>query len=84
MVKRYIVIVLKKLNNDDIYINAELIETVESVPDTHISLTTGKKLTVKDTVEGVIKKVIEYKKSIHQTIKVVSVNKTNKQPAEDN
>jgi flagellar protein FlbD len=36
-------------------------EFIESTPDTIISLTTGKKLIVKETVEEVIEKIIEFK-----------------------
>jgi flagellar protein FlbD len=36
-------------------------EFIESTPDTIISLTTGKKVIVKETAEEIIEKVIEYK-----------------------
>ena len=38
---------ITKLNDVKITINAELIEVVEEIPDTMITLTTGKKLFVK-------------------------------------
>jgi len=50
-----------RINGIKITINAELIEIVESTPDTIISLTTGKKFLVKDTVEEVIDKVLKYR-----------------------
>ncbi|MGB9682401.1 MAG: flagellar FlbD family protein [bacterium] len=53
-----------RLNNTKFVINAELIETVEATPDTMISLTTGKRFVVKETVEEIMRKVIEYKMSI--------------------
>jgi len=55
---------LLKLNGSDFVLNAELIETVEATPDTVITTTNGKKLVVKDSIEEVIEKVIEYKKKI--------------------
>jgi len=55
---------VKKINGRDLIINAELIEFIEKTPDTIISMTTGKKIIVKDTPEELIKKVIEYRKEI--------------------
>lgn len=55
---------VKKINGRDLIINAELIEFVENTPDTIISMTTGKKIIVKDTSEELIKKVIEYRREI--------------------
>lgn len=40
--------------------NAQLIETIEATPDTVISLTTGRKILVIDTVDEVISKCIAY------------------------
>jgi len=55
---------VKKINGEEIVINAELIENVEARPDTTISLTTGNKIIVQDTVSEVIKKVIEYRRLV--------------------
>jgi len=55
---------VKKINGRDLIINAELIEFIEKTPDTIISMTTGKKIIVKDTSEELIKKVIEYRREI--------------------
>jgi len=59
-------IILHKIGNDkkDILVNAELIETIEEIPDTIIKLTTGKKIIVKEKKEEIIKLVVDYKKSI--------------------
>lgn len=57
---------VKKINGEEIVINAELIETVEARPDTTISLVTGNKIIVKDTVAEVIEKVIEYRRLVNQ------------------
>jgi flagellar protein FlbD len=53
---------LTKLQNSKIVVNAELIEFVESTPDTLITTTTGKKLMVRESVDEVIKMVIAYKR----------------------
>ncbi|KAB2954683.1 flagellar FlbD family protein [Heliorestis acidaminivorans] len=55
-----------QLNQREIVINADLIEIVESTPDTLISLTTGRKLVVKEKVEDVIERVITYRKAYYQ------------------
>lgn len=55
---------LHKLNGSEIVINAELVESIESVPDTKIILTTGNQFIVKETVEEVVHKIIEYKAKI--------------------
>ena len=51
-----------RLNDSELVINAELIEFVEATPDTIISLTTGKKIMVKESTDEVIKRVKAYKK----------------------
>jgi flagellar protein FlbD len=51
-------------NEADIVVNADMIECVERTPDTLISLTTGKKVMVKESVEDVIGKVIAYRRLI--------------------
>ena len=38
-----------KLNDTKLTVNAELIEMVEEIPDTVITLTTGKKIFVKES-----------------------------------
>ena len=53
---------LTKLQNAKIVVNADLIEFVESTPDTLITTTTGKKLMVRESVEDVVKAVIAYKR----------------------
>ena len=58
-------IYVTKLNDEEFVLNADLIESIERTPDTVISLTTGKKILVKETPEEVVKKVIEYKRKIY-------------------
>ena len=42
--------------------NADLIEFIEALPDTHITLVTGKKLLVRETAQQVVEKVLEYRR----------------------
>ena len=55
-------ITVTRINKKIIVISAELIEFIESTPDTIITTTTGKKIIVEDTTEDVIRKVIEYRR----------------------
>lgn len=48
----------------EIVINAELIELIEEIPDTVITLVNGKKFIVNEAKEEVIEKIIQYKRSI--------------------
>lgn len=52
---------VKRLNGKEFVVNSDLIEFVEETPDTVISLTTGKKVVVQESVDEVIEKVIEFK-----------------------
>lgn len=55
-----------RLNDSELVVNIDLIEYIEAIPDTIISLTTGKKIMVKETVDEVIAEVESFKKRIHQ------------------
>ncbi|MBF0500766.1 MAG: flagellar FlbD family protein [Candidatus Riflebacteria bacterium] len=54
-----------RLNGSSIRINAELIESVEAVPDTVITLIRGKTLMVKESVDEVVRRVLRYQRIIH-------------------
>jgi flagellar protein FlbD len=51
---------LTRLNGDEVVVNAELIRFVESLPDTHVTLTTHDRLVVREPVAEVIKRAIAY------------------------
>lgn len=55
---------LTRMNGTTYTVNADLIEMVEETPDTVITLTTGKKLIVKESRQDVRNLVILYKKEI--------------------
>lgn len=54
-----------RFNGTPFYINAELIQTVESTPDTVITLTTNQKLLVKESVQTVVEEFIRYQRLVH-------------------
>lgn len=51
-----------KLNGVKIYINEDLIEIVEETPDTVITMTTGRKLIIKESRQEVRNLVKSYRK----------------------
>lgn len=53
---------LNKKKTDRYYLNAEFIQIVESTPDTMISLSTGEKYLVSESIEEVVTKILEYKR----------------------
>jgi len=55
---------LHKLNDVEVVINAEFIESIEAIPETKIILNTGNQFIVKETIEEVIQKVVEYKAQV--------------------
>lgn len=58
-----------RFHNEPAIINAELIEMIEARPDTIITMTTGKKIIVTESVEEVVQKVIEYRQAIRPIIR---------------
>ncbi|MGH7660134.1 MAG: flagellar FlbD family protein [Vulcanimicrobiaceae bacterium] len=56
---------LRRLNNQPIVVNCDLIESVESTPDTVVTLTSGNKLIVRESLEEVTRRVIDFKRQIY-------------------
>ncbi|PCJ21116.1 MAG: flagellar protein [Candidatus Cloacimonadota bacterium] len=63
---------LNKKKTDRYFLNAEFIQIVESTPDTMISLTTGEKYLVSESIEEVVEKIIEYKRLIQSRFNSVN------------
>lgn len=58
-------IYVSRLNGKTFAVNCEFIEFVEATPNTVISMTTGKKIVVTESVDEIIAKILEYKKKVH-------------------
>lgn len=54
------VIRVSRLDGKEFVLNGLLIETIEAVPDTVISMTTGRKHVVRESVEDVVARIIAY------------------------
>jgi len=58
------VITLYRLHGQEFVLNAHLISTVEATPDTVITLVNGQRFVVRDSVEDVVRKAIEYRRQL--------------------
>lgn len=58
-----------KSRDHDFVLNAELIETIEETPDTVITLTNGKKLIVEESMDEVVRKVMDYRRAIFRNFR---------------
>jgi len=55
---------LTRINQVPLVLNADLIEHLETTPDTVISMTNGQKFVVLESSDDVIRKVIEFRREI--------------------
>ncbi|MGI9859994.1 flagellar FlbD family protein [Moorella naiadis] len=58
------------LDKREMVLNAELIERIESVPETVITLTSGKKILVTQTAAEIVELVIAYRRRILQPVEL--------------
>ncbi len=61
-------IALTRLNGQPFVVNAELIRTVEQLPDTTIKLINGDHLIVKEPMEVVVERAVEYGRSLRRMV----------------
>ena len=55
-----------RLNKTQMFINANHIESIESTPDTVITLSNDRKLIVRESVEELIANIIQYHQKVFQ------------------
>ncbi len=55
---------VRSINGTEIVLNSDLIEFLEATPDTVVSLVTGKKMIVMETISEVIDRVVEFRQRI--------------------
>ena len=60
-------IILKTLRGEEFTLNCVLIETISENPDTTMLLTNGKMYIVRESMQEVIDKTIQYRQRINQT-----------------
>jgi flagellar protein FlbD len=55
---------LTRLNHSNVVLNCDLIEQIETTPDTVVSMTTGQKIMVLESIEEIIHRVRLFRHSI--------------------
>jgi flagellar protein FlbD len=60
------VIPIHLLSGAELYINAELVESVAAVPDTIITLTSGRKIVARTRPEEICQAMLDYRRRVHQ------------------
>ena len=63
---------LTRLNGTKFIVNCDLIKFMESTPDTLITLSSGEKIMVKDPVQDILRKTVDYRKRLYQEPILVS------------
>ena len=61
-------ITVTRLNGKQFVVNAELIRTVESNPDTTITLINGDHMIVTESMDEVVEKAVEYGQSLRKLL----------------
>jgi flagellar protein FlbD len=56
-----------RFDGRSVVVNADLILTLESTPDTVVALVTGASIMVRESVDDVVQRVIDYRQRIAQT-----------------
>ena len=57
-------ITVTRFNQSELTVNADLIEFVEQTPDTVITMTTGRKVLVRETADEIRLRVIAYRQAV--------------------
>jgi flagellar protein FlbD len=55
-----------RLDGEELVVNSDLIEFVQTTPDTILTLTTGRKILVRESMDEVVARVIGFRQCIHQ------------------
>jgi flagellar protein FlbD len=63
------VIRVTRINSTPIVLNCDLIEQIQTVPDTMIALTNGKHLLVQESVEEIVERVIAFRRRILSNVR---------------
>ena len=64
---------LTRISHAPVVLNSDLIEHIESTPDTVISLTTGQKVVVLESTDEVVRRVIEFRRAVLSSLPAESI-----------
>lgn len=53
-----------RLNGHQVVVNAELIKLLESTPDTMITLINGERIIVKEALDEIVRRAVEYMRQL--------------------
>lgn len=56
---------LSRLKGEPLVLNSDLIEHIETTPDTVITLTTGQKFMVQEAPDEIVARIIDFRRQIH-------------------
>jgi flagellar protein FlbD len=59
-----------RINHSPLILNSDLIEHMETTPDTVISLTNGQKYVVLEPADDVVEKIVDFRRRLYSEIKV--------------
>jgi flagellar protein FlbD len=57
-----------RLNGKEFVVNAELVQYLEATPDTVITLVNHEKLVVKEPVDEIVRRIVEYGRSLRSLV----------------
>jgi flagellar protein FlbD len=57
-------ITVTRLNHAPLVLNSDLIEYIETTPDTVITLTTGQKIVVEEPAEEIVERVVQFRRRL--------------------
>ena len=67
-----------RINHVPLILNSDLIEHVETTPDTVVSLTTGQKFVVLESAEEIIRRVVAFRREIRlPKLELTELERTN-------
>lgn len=61
---------LTNLRGEEIVLNIQMIEMIKATPDTVITLTTDRKILVREDIDEIIKRVKAYQKEIYSSPRI--------------
>lgn len=67
---------LTRLGGEPFLLNAELIRYVESRPDTFVTLVGGERLVVRESMDEVLRRAVDYQRSKHLLPSLPAVSRT--------
>ena len=69
-----------RLNGKEFVVNADLIQYLEETPDTIITLVNHEKVVVKEKADEVIRRVIDYNRSVRMSVPLQEPERRAKSP----